>query len=152
MIRYLLAALLASAPAPVLAQNQAKIPAVPVQAPAAPPLPAAYPQGVLSDAVQPQAYRLDLSVDPGRERFSGKVEIDALIQRPSATSGAGIPRSKTGAPDLRATRMRAYRASPVMPGHARRIAPRATGWLRSRRPQASPRTCRRGRRPNTRAR
>jgi aminopeptidase N len=45
----------------------------------------AYPQGQLSDAVQPQDYRLDLTVDPAKPRFSGHVEIDALLKRPSAT-------------------------------------------------------------------
>jgi aminopeptidase N len=74
MNRILLAALLAAAPAQVLAQ-----------APAAPATAPAYPQGQLSDVVQPQDYRLDLTVDPNKERFSGKVEIDALLKQPSAT-------------------------------------------------------------------
>lgn len=51
------------------------------QAPAAP----SYPQGQLTDAVQPQDYRLDLTIDPGKERFSGRVEIDALVKAPVAT-------------------------------------------------------------------
>ncbi|MFA7603595.1 MAG: M1 family metallopeptidase [Novosphingobium sp.] len=71
MIRTLLAALLAIAPA---AEAFAETPAPP-----------AYPQGQLSDAVQPQDYRLDLTVDPAKERFSGRVEIDALLKEPSAT-------------------------------------------------------------------
>lgn len=42
---------------------------------------AAVPQGRLSDAVRPLAYRIDLMVDPNQERFSGKVEIDAELKR-----------------------------------------------------------------------
>ena len=34
------------------------------------------PPGRLTDAARPLAYRIDLSVDPNKERFSGKVEID----------------------------------------------------------------------------
>lgn len=45
----------------------------------------AYPQGQLTEAVQPQDYRLDLTVDPARDRFSGRVEIDALIKAPATT-------------------------------------------------------------------
>ena len=41
------------------------------------------PEGRLADAVIPSAYRLDLSVDPGKERFGGHVEIDASIKAPS---------------------------------------------------------------------
>ena len=44
-----------------------------------------YPQGRLDDAVRPSAYRLDLTVDPAQERFSGKVEIDAVLKAPSAS-------------------------------------------------------------------
>lgn len=43
----------------------------------------AVPQGRLTDLAQPTAYRLDLSVDPAQERFSGQVEIDAVLLRPS---------------------------------------------------------------------
>jgi hypothetical protein len=71
MFRSFLAALLAIVPA---AQVFAQAPEV-----------AAYPRGQLSDAVEPQDYRLDLTVDPAKERFSGHVEIDALIKRPTAT-------------------------------------------------------------------
>jgi aminopeptidase N len=77
MIRYLLAALLASVPVQVLAQAPAQVAATPSNIPA-------FPQGQLSDAVQPQDYRLDLTIDPAKERFSGKVEIDALLKAPSA--------------------------------------------------------------------
>ncbi len=45
-------------------------------------LPAA-PAGKLGDAVTPIAYRLDLSVDPAKERFSGHVEIDARLKQAS---------------------------------------------------------------------
>ncbi|MEO5587835.1 MAG: M1 family metallopeptidase [Novosphingobium sp.] len=51
--------------------------------PAAPPV--AYPEGRLDDAVTPSAYRLDLTVDPAQARFSGKVEIDAVLKAPAAS-------------------------------------------------------------------
>ena len=41
------------------------------------------PQGKLSGAVRPTAYRLDLKVDPAKERFSGHVEIDAVLTKAS---------------------------------------------------------------------
>ena len=41
------------------------------------------PERKLSDAARPTAYRLDLTVDPARERFSGKVEIDTVLVRAS---------------------------------------------------------------------
>jgi len=62
--------------APALAATPA---AVPAKAEALP----AYPKGQLSDAVKPSAYRLDLTVDPDQERFSGKVEIDAVLKTAS---------------------------------------------------------------------
>lgn len=75
MIRILLATLLATVPAQVLAQT-----------PAAPTTEAApYPKGQLTDVVQPQDYRLDLTIDPAKDGFSGHAEIDALLKRPSAT-------------------------------------------------------------------
>lgn len=43
----------------------------------------AVPAGKLTGQVQPQAYRLDLTIDPTQERFSGKVEIDATIKAAS---------------------------------------------------------------------
>lgn len=39
------------------------------------------PLGILSDAATPLAYRLDLTVDPDKERFSGHAEIDATLKR-----------------------------------------------------------------------
>lgn len=39
------------------------------------------PPGRLTDAARPLAYRIDLTVDPSQERFSGKVEIDAVLKR-----------------------------------------------------------------------
>jgi aminopeptidase N len=54
-----------------------------VQAQEATPAPApseiAPPLGKLPNWVQPVGYRLDLTIDPSKERFSGKVEIDARI-------------------------------------------------------------------------
>jgi len=41
------------------------------------------PKGILGNAVQPLSYRLDLTVDPSRERFSGKVEVGAVLERSS---------------------------------------------------------------------
>ncbi len=52
----------------------------PVRADDAPP---PVPQGKLTDAVTPSAYRLDLTVDPAATRFSGHVEIDATLNAPS---------------------------------------------------------------------
>jgi aminopeptidase N len=43
------------------------------------------PLGKLPDTVKPLSYRLDLTLDPAKERFSGKVEIDAQLVRPSDT-------------------------------------------------------------------
>jgi aminopeptidase N len=59
--------------APVLAQ------------PAVAQAPVAYPEGRLDNAVKPSAYRLDLTVDPAQARFSGKVEIDAVLAAPSTS-------------------------------------------------------------------
>ena len=38
------------------------------------------PLGQLTDAVRPSAYRLDLTVNPDKERFSGHVEIEATLK------------------------------------------------------------------------
>ncbi|QTH22081.1 ERAP1-like C-terminal domain-containing protein [Rhizorhabdus wittichii] len=38
------------------------------------------PLGILSDAATPLAYRLDLTIVPDRERFSGHAEIDATLK------------------------------------------------------------------------
>lgn len=37
------------------------------------------PYGQLTEAAKPTAYRLDLTIDPAKERFSGHVEIDATL-------------------------------------------------------------------------
>lgn len=55
--------------------------AAPALAQTAPP--PAYPEGRLDNAVKPSAYRLDFTVDPAQERFSGKTEIDAVLAAPS---------------------------------------------------------------------
>ena len=55
------------------------------------------PLGQLTDAVRPLAYRLDLTVDPAQENFSGHVEIDATLKVPSAfidLHGRGLKMSK----------------------------------------------------------
>ncbi len=56
---------------PVLAQ-QAEAP-IPAEA-------GVMPAGKLSGSVVPQAYRLDLTVNPAKERFSGHVEIEADVK------------------------------------------------------------------------
>ena len=43
----------------------------------------AIPLGILSDAATPNAYRIDLTVLPDQERFSGHVEIDATLNKPA---------------------------------------------------------------------
>lgn len=43
------------------------------------------PRGKLSDAVRPLAYRLDLTVDPAQEIFSGRAGIDVVLAAPSRT-------------------------------------------------------------------
>lgn len=45
---------------------------------------AGVPLGKLPGTVRPEAYRLDLTVNPDKERFSGTVEIDARLEVPSA--------------------------------------------------------------------
>ncbi|MES2493530.1 MAG: M1 family metallopeptidase [Pseudomonadota bacterium] len=39
------------------------------------------PQGRLTDAARPVAYRIDLTVDPAQPRFSGRVEIDVQLKQ-----------------------------------------------------------------------
>ncbi len=41
------------------------------------------PLGQLPDAVKPTHYRLDLSIDPGKPRFGGTVEIDVEVREPT---------------------------------------------------------------------
>ena len=41
------------------------------------------PPGKLTGMVKPSAYRLDLTINPDQERFSGHVEIDAALKVPS---------------------------------------------------------------------
>lgn len=43
------------------------------------------PLGRLPDTVAPTAYRLELTVDPKLQRFSGHTEIDAVLARPTAS-------------------------------------------------------------------
>jgi hypothetical protein len=40
----------------------------------------AIPLGILSDAATPSAYRLDLTIIPENERFSGHAEIDVTLR------------------------------------------------------------------------
>ncbi len=72
-------ALSLAAQCPALGQTMAsKTPVVPP--PALLVLPEA-PAGQLGDQVTPAAYRLDLTVDPSKARFSGRVEIDAALKK-----------------------------------------------------------------------
>jgi len=59
---------------PVLAQQAATEAPVPAEA-------GQMPAGKLDGAVVPQTYRLDLTVDPTKERFSGHVEIDVDVKK-----------------------------------------------------------------------
>ncbi len=43
------------------------------------------PTGRLPNDVTPTAYRLDLTIDPSRARFTGHTEIEAVLARPSTT-------------------------------------------------------------------
>ena len=58
-------------------------PALSAESRATPADSAPVPQGQLSDAAAPKTYRLDLTVDPAKERFSGHVEIDATLKAAS---------------------------------------------------------------------
>lgn len=42
------------------------------------------PLGRLDESVVPRAYRLDLTVDPSKERFAGRAEIDVVLARPAS--------------------------------------------------------------------
>ncbi len=61
-----------------LASTEAAQPAIPAEA-------GPIPTGKLSDAIIPSAYRLNLTIDPSQERFSGRAEIDATLKAPSRT-------------------------------------------------------------------
>ena len=43
------------------------------------------PQGILPDIATPTAYRLDLTVQPEQDRFSGHVEIDVTLKAPTSS-------------------------------------------------------------------
>ena len=43
----------------------------------------AVPTGQLPDTFKPTAYRLDLTVDPAQQDFTGHTEIDAVLSRPA---------------------------------------------------------------------
>ena len=67
------------------------------------------PLGRLDDAAVPTAYRLDLTVDPSRPRFSGHVEIDVVLARETASlylHGRG----------LRVSRLTAHRTGEAVEG------------------------------------
>ncbi len=75
----LAAALCLTLSAGAWAQPAVSVPATSAAAPAV-------PLGELGDAVTPQAYRLDFAVDPAKERFSGRTEIDVVLK--DGSSGA----------------------------------------------------------------
>lgn len=54
-------------------------PAAWAAAPTTPPV----PQGLLPDTARPTAYRLDLTVLPDQDRFSGHAEIDVVLKAPA---------------------------------------------------------------------
>src|ERR1700712_682425 len=66
----ILAALLAVSPIAICA---AAPPASPV------------PEGILPDAATPTAYRLDFTILPDQERFSGHAEIDVTLKAPTSS-------------------------------------------------------------------
>ena len=59
---------------PALAQSAATDAPIPAEA-------GTMPEGQLDGAVVPQTYRLDLTVDPAKERFTGHVEIEAEVKK-----------------------------------------------------------------------
>lgn len=59
---------------PVLAQQAATEAPIPAEA-------GQMPAGKLDGSVVPQGYRLDLTVDPAKDRFSGHVEIDVDVKK-----------------------------------------------------------------------
>jgi hypothetical protein len=66
-------------PAILLAMSSASAPAI--AAATADPV----PHGILPDAATPSAYRLNLTVLPDQPRFSGHVEIDVTLKRPTTS-------------------------------------------------------------------
>lgn len=79
--------LLAATALTAICSASAQAQTAPMPAPAAVPAAAdpAAPLGKLSDAVKPAAYRMDLTVDPAKERFSGHVEIEANVKAATST-------------------------------------------------------------------
>ena len=65
--------------AAALAAMPASLFAAPVSSSSAGPV----PQGLLPDTAKPVAYRLDLTVLPDQERFSGHAEIDVTLKAPT---------------------------------------------------------------------
>ncbi|MEP7222881.1 MAG: M1 family metallopeptidase [Novosphingobium sp.] len=62
-----------------------RIPIDPVRLPPPPPPPLPpTPLGKLGSAVTPSAYRLDVTLDPAKDLFTGHAEIDAALAEPSA--------------------------------------------------------------------
>lgn len=59
---------------PALAQSAATDAPIPAEA-------GTMPEGQLDGAVVPQTYRLDLTVDPAKDRFTGHVEIEADVKK-----------------------------------------------------------------------
>lgn len=58
------------------------------------------PVGQLPDTARPTAYRLDLSIDPAQERFSGTAEIDVELSRSARfvyLHGRGLDMTRVGA-------------------------------------------------------
>ena len=81
---FLAATMLASCAAIPLAHAEtATPPATAIPAPSIPVEAGPMPAGKLDGSVVPSTYRLDLTIDPAKERFSGHVEIDATSRKAS---------------------------------------------------------------------
>ncbi len=93
------------------------------QSPASTLSPSAVPLGKLPGSVAPLAYRLDLTIDPTAERFSGKVEIDARLTAPSAVIFLH-------GRDLNMTRAVAITGGRTVAGHWRQVDPTGVAELR----------------------
>ncbi|WP_292635458.1 M1 family metallopeptidase [Novosphingobium sp.] len=72
------------------------------------------PFGRLDDSARPLAYRLDLTVDPSKPRFSGRTEIDLNLTRKT-------PRLYLHGRELGMTRVEAHFAGRTLVGHWRQL-------------------------------
>ena len=80
------------------------------------------PPGKLTGAVKPLAYRLDLTVNPDKERFSGHVEIDAALKASSTFVDLH-------GRDLKISRVAAMAGGQTYPGQWFELDPSGVGRL-----------------------